>query len=241
VKARTACLVFGVSLFFLLALPPPLASGEWFADLYTGASFSQDADVSVEEFAPFFTPARAQRTVAFDPSITYGGRLGYWFKWVPWVGLAADASSFRAEGKGVDIDLIPLSGLFMLRWPLLTSTDIPYGRFQPYVGIGGSIFIVPNFDVDFRPAVAQKVSTDSVEFGLDTRAGLAWQFHRHFALFAEYRFTHVGIEVKEKQCVASCVVPLANTTGPQPQEQTRRTTETTLDTHHILVGVSFRF
>jgi len=111
---------------------------------------------------------------------------------------------------------------------------------QPYVGIGGSIFIVPNFDVDFRPAVAQKMSTNSVEFGLDTRAGLAWQFHRRFALFAEYRFTHVGIEVKEKQCVANCVVPVINT-GAQGQELTRRTTETTLDTHHLLFGVSFRF
>jgi hypothetical protein len=244
-NARAACVVLvkravvGVSMFVPLTMPT-VVSGEWFADLYAGASMSQDADVSVEEFAPLFTPASAHRTVAFDPSITYGGRLGYWFKWVPWVGIAVDASSFRAEGKGVDIDLIPVSALFMLRWPLLTSAGTPYGRLQPYVGIGGSTFIVPSLDVDFRPAVAQKISTDSAEFGLDTRAGLAWQFHKRFALFAEYRYTHVRIEIDEKGCAAPPCTTSILPPGPQGFDNSRRV-EATLDTHHLLVGVSLRF
>jgi hypothetical protein len=229
-----------IIIVFVLLTMPTGVSGEWFADLYAGVSASQDADVSVEEFAPLFTPASARRGVAFDPSITYGGRVGYWFKWVPWVGFAVDASSFRAEGDGVEIDLIPVSGLLMLRWPLLTSTDAPYGRLQPYVGIGGSTFIIPNLDVDFRPAVTQKMSTDSVEFGLDTRAGLAWQFHKHFALFAEYRYTYVRIEIDEKGCAAPpCTTPIGPP-GPQGFDNSRAV-EAALDTHHVLVGVSFRF
>ena len=227
------------STFSLTAMVPTVASSEGFIDLYSGAAYTQNADVSVKEFAPFFTPANVRRTVDFDTSIAFGGRIGYWGERVPWLGLALDVSSFRAEGRGVDIDLIPLSPLLLLRWPMLTGTDFPKGRLQPYVGVGPGIFIIPNFEVDFRPAVAKKVSEWQIEKGLDARAGLAWQLHKHFAVFAEYRFTHVSIEFEERR--QTPCVSFAECLNPFRPEARSGTAETTLDTHHLLVGISFRF
>src|SRR2546425_4747217 len=166
--------ILAFSTFSLIAMAPTLASSEGFIDLYAGAAFTQGADVSVREFAPFFTPASVRRAVGFDTSTTFGGRVGGWIERVPWLGFALDVSSFRAEGKDVNIDLIPVSPLLMLRWPVLTSTDFPKGRLQPYLGVGPSLFIVPKFEADFRPAVA-RVSEWQIEAGPDVRAGLTWQ------------------------------------------------------------------
>lgn len=235
----TRTTLFGVALL-MLGLPtmvPTVVSAEGFIDLYGGVASTQDADVSVEERSPFFAPAEVSRNVDFDTSITFGGRLGYWSESVPWLGVALDVSTFRAEGKDVDIAVFPVSALLMVRWPLLTSEEFPKGQLQPYVGVGPGLFI-SDFEVDFRPTVAEKVSEwiVDVDVGLDARAGLAWQIHRHFALFGEYRFTHVNLEFEEEGCLtfACAFVPLAT-------EATKRTAETTLDTHHFLIGVSFRF
>lgn len=233
----TRTTLFGMALLMLglLTMVPTLVSAEGFIDLYGGVASTQDADVSVEERSPFFAPAEVSRNVDFDTSITFGGRFGYWFESAPWLGLALDVSTFQAEGKNVDITLFPVSPLLMVRLPLLTSDEFPKGQLQPYVGVGPGLFI-SDFEVDFRPTVEEKVSEWIVDVGLDARAGLAWQIHRRFALFGEYRFTHVNLEFEEEGCLtfACAFVPFA-------AEATKRTAETTLDTHHFLIGVSFRF
>ncbi len=232
--ARVGLFVVAFSIFLLLAAPTS-TSAEGFIDFYAGVASTQDTDVSLEEFSPFFVPARVSRSVDLGSSLTLGGRIGYWFGGTPSVGVALDVSSFQADGGNVDITLIPVSTLLMLRWPLLTSDDFPKGRLQPYVGIGPGLFI-SNFEADFRPAVAEEVSEWILDIGLDVRAGLAWQFYRHLALFGEYRFTYVELDFEQGGCLtfACALTPFAS-------DATRRTAEATLNTHHFLMGVSFRF
>ncbi len=150
---------------FLLLLAPTLTSAEGFIDLYAGVASTQDADVSVEEFSPFLAPAEVSRTVDFDTSVTFGVRVGYYRPGVPGLGIAFDVSSFQAENNDVDIALVPFSLLLMLRWPLFTSDELPQGRLQPYVGIGGGIFMA-DVEVDFGPTVG-KASDSTADVGLD--------------------------------------------------------------------------
>src|SRR5262249_57157785 len=58
----------------------------------------------------------------------------------------------------------------MLRWPLLTSTDLPKGRIQPYVGVG--------------PAWAVTIDTDKAALILGglVRSGLSLQLFSHLSL-----------------------------------------------------------
>ena len=85
-------------------------------------------------------------------------------------------SFFEAEAHHVWFRIVPVSLLVMLRVPLLVTDEIPGGRLQP-----------------------NKVAVRSVEAGFDAHLGLLWQLHRHFGVFAEYRFTHLPMDGSHKQ------------------------------------------
>jgi len=91
------------------------AHAEGFLDLYGGVAPTPSADVTVTEFAPFFTQATAQRNVSFGASSTFGARAGGWTSNVSWFGLALDVSSVRASGSDLDVGAIPVSALLMFR------------------------------------------------------------------------------------------------------------------------------
>ena len=102
-------------------------------------------------------------------------------------------SFFEAEANHVRFRIVPVSLLVMLRVPLLVTDEIPGGRLQPYIGIGPSFFYRDSTG-DFRPENPKKVAVRSVEAGFDAHLGLLWQLHRHFGVFAEYRFTHLPMD-----------------------------------------------
>jgi hypothetical protein len=143
-------------------------------------------------------------------------RFGYWLDFFHYLGFAADLSYFEADSEKVDFEIVPFSILLMLRWPLLISDDYPHGKIQPYLG-GGPSIIYYDMSVDFRP--------------WDFRAGLLWQFHSNFGIFGEYRYTHYEINYKDE--TEEWIL------GYEPR--TRLKVDTTLDTHHFLTGISFRF
>ena len=229
---RTTILLLQILAVGAILLGAGRVSGEPFLDLYGGVAQTESARVTASHrdcddffFFAFCGPeTKATRDVGFDPSATYGIRGGYWFERVPWVGLAGDLSYFEAKGNDARFQIIPFSLLVMFRLPLLTTDEIPKGRLQPYVGLGPS-FIYQKAMVDVRPEVEKKVGIDSVEVGLDVRAGLTWQFHRRVGVFAEYRFTHVSISADDEGDFSV---------------RTERV-DATLNTHHFLAGVSIRF
>ena len=196
-------------------LGAPPAAAEWFTDLYLGGTITQDADATVRVLGTSFTE-RAD----FGSDFTLGGRVGHYFERLPWLGWAFDASYYQLAE---DLTVVPLSALLLLRWPLLPHQDVPKGRLQPYVGIGPGLFwshATPDVMLDTQ---TERFSATSVDLGLDARAGFVWQFHKHTAIFWEYRFTHV------------------NPTFTDDVSGVRTTTEAPLNTHHLQVGLSFRF
>jgi len=156
--------------------------------------------------------------VELDPGFTVGLRLGYWFEFAPFLGLGLDGFYFSLPvpsqtvastttvsgsifGKPItstssgQVHLpsfqLPSAGFspqLMLRWPLLTSSDLPKGRLQPYVGVG--------------PAWAVTIDTDKAALILGglVRGGVSFQLFSHLALFTEYRYSFFpNFELRDKR------------------------------------------
>ena len=220
-------LLLSVTVFAQIWLTPLPIRGEWLADLYLGAAITDGSEVEVESYFP--RESASERT-SYDPSFTFGGRFGYWLDLFHYCGFAGDLSYFQADSEKVDFTIVPFSILLMFRWPLLTSEDYPHGKIQPYLG-GGPSVIYYDMSVDFRPAVSEKVSDWGFENGWDFRTGLLWQLHKNFGLYGEYRYTHYKINYRDE--TEEWIL------GFEPR--TRLKVETTLDTHHFLTGIAFRF
>jgi hypothetical protein len=123
----------------ILTISPMPASAEWFLDVYGGESTTRDASVTAEVTSYGLLMATTTKShtekVDLDSSFTMGGRLGYWSEKLPWLGVSLDLSYFKAEGEKAEFDVVPLSLLLMLRWPLFKSENFPKGRLQPYAGV----------------------------------------------------------------------------------------------------------
>jgi opacity protein-like surface antigen len=157
------------------------------------------------------------KDVDLDAGFTVGLRLGYWFEFAPFLGLGLDGfyfslpvpaqtvpstvnvtgkifdhpisttSSGRVRLPSFDLPSAGFSPQLMLRWPLLTSNELPKGRLQPYVGVG--------------PAWAVTIDTDKAALILGglVRGGLSFQLFSHLSLFAEYRYSFFpNFELRDK-------------------------------------------
>jgi opacity protein-like surface antigen len=204
--------VMSLSLLFAVTSVNP-SGAEMFADLYLGAAFPHAADFTVTALG-----VTEADTAATSTSFTAGGRLGYYFGTPGWLGVALDASFFKPD---TDTTVVPVSLLVLLRAPLMSSTEFPHGRLQPYVGAGPAAFFT-------RESGTQEFSTNVssasvVNVGVDVRGGITYLISRWIGLFVEYRYTR------------------ADTHIPQTINGIDVTSDFKLNTHHALGGVSFRF
>jgi opacity protein-like surface antigen len=215
-----------------LAVP---AEAEWFADLYLGGAFTQTGDIDVGLSGVGVSPVTISlKDVAFDNSVEVGGRAGYWFETLSFLGLGLDVFHFRPDVSSqtvratllgmpgtvtlddIDIRLIGITLDLMLRWPFLKSGDFPKGRLQPYTSLGPAIFITKT-----KPAGLE--SDTDTSLGLKVGAGAIFLITTNIGIFGEYRFTHVSPEFK------------FTTAGTVSKP------EFDINTHHLIVGASFRF
>lgn len=213
------------------------ARAEIFVDLYGGYSWTRPTDVRIKGIDILGVPVDV-RLIGVEPesSPLAGVRLGYWFGFLPEVGVALDLFYFQPDvraqrvrataafsgeilGEAITVSVagdtrIPATSVpagvispdLMLRWRLLRTEDIPHGRLQPYL-MGGPSFLITDPE-DFDTAM-----------GFNVGAGLAWQLHRRFALFTEYRFTRFQPEVRSGGLRYRADV----------------------STHHVTAGLSLRF
>ena len=195
----------------LAALLAPSARAEGFVDLRVGGAFTEDGDARIEVFgvpSPGFT-------TGYEDSVTGGVRGGYWFDFLPWLGVAADVSYFAPDTKGgPDVDVIPVSPLLMLRLALARNDEFPNGRLQPFAGVGPGIFvsIVELVDDD-------DFTDEDVAVGLDAHAGLNVQLTPTVSVFAQYRYTSFEVEANLQNVDI----------------------ELDIDTHHVAAGLGFHF
>jgi opacity protein-like surface antigen len=213
---------------------------EFAIDFYGGLAKTENGQVEGQlsnvpfSGGPVTTSKDLKEDGKFKDSFTLGGRVAYWTQTIPWLGVAFDASYFDAEAKNtkIDIPVVGLSLLVMMRYPSFQTEQFPQGRLQPYIGFGPE-FGFSKSTVEFEDdGVKTKIKDNINGFGVDVRAGMLWQLHRHWGIFSEYRFTYLDMN------------------GGVPSDFSRSDEEGTIDfenletkltTHHFLVGASFRF
>jgi opacity protein-like surface antigen len=213
------------------------AAAEWFTDLYLGGAFTEKHDVDTNLAA-----SQTVLDVKFDNSFVGGIRGGYWFPFDLGpinFGVGLDVSHFRPDVSQQtrticggactaavlgDVDLAVWTVGFdaMFRFPLLKSAQFPHGQLQPYITVGPAIFVARAEDHGNFVPTHQDDSDTSV--GVKVGAGVAWHFTKLIGIFGEYRYTHFSPEFTFSD----------NTLGSA-------NLSTSINTHYLLVGASFRF
>jgi hypothetical protein len=216
---------------------PATARAEGFVDFRIGGAVTQDTDAMIK-VGPVGDPPQTfggSGPIEFTAGVSIGIRGGYWLESIPYVGFALDLSFFNPEEDvsqlPLKLQVYPISGLLMLRYPLLKDSDYPRGRLQPYAGVGPSAFVT-TAKMDIPDPVPENFTDSTVDLGLDVRGGVNFHFTRpnwpgeSLAIFLEYRFTHVKpSNFKE------------NVAGLLPVELGIDQ----LDSHHITAGVGWYF
>jgi len=218
---------------FVLAVAMILAGGgvraEGFVDLYVGGGFNQESDVAAElvDGAGFVT------RVKWENSFVPGVRGGYWVDALPWLGFSLDLSYFEVKQKVaptdesiLQLDVVPLSGLLMVRYPMLVSTAFPHGQVYPYAAIGPAGFMTTMTGELLEGGFSGDFKDSQKDVGLDFRLG-AKMFHavKSWGAFAEYRLTYFQpSKFKDQIGIDEVVI--------QPNR---------LLTHYMIFGVGYHF
>ncbi|MCA9458397.1 MAG: outer membrane beta-barrel protein [Nitrospira sp.] len=219
----------------------PSVRAEFEVDFYGGLAKTENGQVEGQvrnvpfSGSPVTTSKDLKEDAKFKNALTVGGRVTYWTKTIPWLGVAFDGSYFKADAKNANIE-IPVYGfslLMMMRYPLFPNEQFPQGRLEPYFGVGPE-FGFSKSTVEFENDGGKtKIKENMDGFGVDVRGGMLWRLHRHWGIFTEYRFTYLDINDKSI-----------------PRDYSRQNEEGTINfenlgakltTHYFLVGISFRF
>ncbi len=224
-----------------LTIMPSIAGAERFIEPYAGVTFTMEEDADVSASGGGFTLAGEFRDVDFDESAIFGLRAGRWLESVENLGFAVDVFGFQPDvesqtatfsgtgsvnaGNGVvvatgsaqaqinslDLKVLGFSADIMLRLMPPDRTPTTLGEVHAYVLAGPALFL------------AELESETDAVFGIKAGAGLSWMLTPHTGLFAEYRFTHFSPDLE----LSSGGVKMDF--------------DADISTHHIIVGLTFRF
>lgn len=198
---HTAALLMGTIL--PVALMTPAIGGaraEGFVDLRAGGSLSLNADETVTVGPMDNVSAQtASAKTGFEFGVTLGLGGGYWLDSLPWLGFALDLGYFKsnedATADPLKLDVFPISGLVMLRYPFLKSDTYPAGRLQPYLGIGPAGFVSTAELEPKNLGLAGKLNDTSADVGFYAQLGIKYHFEipgmpgKSYGLFVEQGFT----------------------------------------------------
>jgi len=183
---------------------PRLLDGEFYGGPFLGASFASSQDLKYNNgalfnngFATFGTGKFTVSNNKFDAGVVGGIKLGYFFKTCPYLGLEGESSvgptnvtrgtrSVSPAVLGSNQVIIPstswlnwITALHLVgRYGFVKDNEVPFGRLQPYVGIG------PAVDVIYDPNDSAK------NFALDVMGGVRFMLMKNLSAFVEYKYNH---------------------------------------------------
>lgn len=138
-------------------------------------------------------------------SILYGGKIGHYFRAVPWLGIEAEVYNTTPHIKQQTLTFSGPSGpvgsadFDGLNFRVLTVAPFNLvlryhkSKLQPYVGVGPGIFFARIHD----PSITSGNSQSSIGIGVNAFAGLRYYFTRHVSLFGEGKFNYTRFSFNE--------------------------------------------
>lgn len=222
-----------------------LLNGEFYAGGFIGVAFTPNQNLDYLNGlglnpggGPLTTTGSATLfSNQFSNSLTGGLKLGYFTHTVPYVGFEVESlvNNSYVNRRTLSISR-PIQGFtqaavpndFWVNWTtalhivgrygFLPDNEVPFGRLQPYVGIGPA-FIVLYEEVD-----------SAKNFGIDVMAGLRYMFTKHIGAFVEYKYNHQwAVEIESH--------PFYLPNGTQG----RGTATFDFDCHKVVAGVAYHW
>ncbi len=214
--------------------PENLSQGEYYLALYGGTGILPEQDW---HFGSGFQPPLRGLTakgVHSQPSVVGGVKFGHFFNALPWFGVELETNYSRNLIRGQPVTLSkPLPGgvrsihlpheafsIWCMQSNLVARAgfrpdkEYPFGRLQPYIGLGTGLEIIYAF------------ADSAKNFSLATQAGIRYMATAKVAIFLEYKFSYqFKVELEEKQI----------TPGQ------RGTVTFDVPNHRIVLGVAWHF
>jgi opacity protein-like surface antigen len=214
--------------------------GEFYVGTYLGGSMVQTTDL---DFYRHLRPDTGGRVTVyknkFVPAVVAGLKFGYFLQSIPYLGFEAETNyannyvrnqtvslsrsvqgSTKATMPNDDWATWTMALHIVGRYGFLPDQEVPFGRLQPYVGIGPGLVVIYD-EVD-----AAK------NFSLDVMAGVRYMMLKNVSVYVEYKFSHqwdVELESHEFDPIAVGAVP------------ERGTAKFDYDSHRIVLGVAYHF
>jgi opacity protein-like surface antigen len=190
-----------------------LLNGEWYAGGYLGVAFTPSQDLRYGDGFSLnnlvSTPTQEGPATLFGNkfknSLTGGVKLGYFTHRIPYLGLEVESGvsnsyvnqrslSTSRPIQGASQVVVPndfwvnwTTALHLVgRYGFFPDKEVPFGRLQPYVGIG------PAFTVLYEEVDSAK------NFGIDVMAGMRYMFTKNISAFVEYKYNHQwAVEIED--------------------------------------------
>jgi opacity protein-like surface antigen len=176
--------------------------GGFYLGLGAGANFAGASDWKID--VPRTRGTTVHKSITPTSSPLFNPKLGYFFHQFPYLGLEAELmytrnkmnqtiplrtpiGTARSAYMNDNFDNVTLALRLMGRYGFLPDDEVPFGRLQPYVGVGPGLEIVMGED-DTARNIAVEVS-----------AGLRYMWMKNFSTFAEYKFSYqFGVEINPR-------------------------------------------
>ena len=192
------------SVLLLVLLASPVSAG-WYVGGYAGVAIPNKEDFDLKTTANGVNLLDGIfRNVDLDNSPVFGGKLGYFFARLPYLGFEMDAYHFRPDADSQTVNFsgtilgVPFTGARNFNKADIAVTSVglnvlfrlnPGGTLQPYAGVGGAATIA-NFETT---VLTRKDDDTDVAAAFQALGGLKlFPIGPNLALFAEYKYLRTG-------------------------------------------------
>ncbi|MGB8990758.1 MAG: outer membrane beta-barrel protein [Desulfobaccales bacterium] len=218
-----------------------LIKGEFYVGGFMGAALTPSQDLKYSDgFSLNKVGGQGPATLfgnKFQPGVVGGLKFGYFNDRIPYLGLEVETYFNRSAVRSTTLSTSrPILGSTTVtvpnddwvnwttalhivgRYGFLPDQEVPFGRLQPYVGLG------PAFVVNYEEEDSAK------NFGVDVMVGLRYMMLKNVSAFVEYKFNYLwNIEIEDH----AFYLP-NGTVG-------RGTAYLNYDSHKIVLGVAYHF